>query len=135
MFAAWLLFRRPACQWSLAFGCSALGGQVGQAALCGALGVVGCLPVLRARLPTLGADLLAALNTVCEGLPCAAREASALPSGFNRPTWQELWDGVRCRVSRETSSAATSLTDDCVVRAAAVAGLRDVAHSRGASAD
>ena len=55
------------------------------------------LPVLRERLPALGADLLAALSAGGGGLPCAAhavRAALTLPPGFTRPTWQELWDGV-----------------------------------------
>ena len=55
------------------------------------------LPVLRERLPALGADLLAALSAGGGGLPCAAqavRAALTLPPGFTRPTWKELWDGV-----------------------------------------
>ena len=68
------------------------------------------LPVLRERLPALGADLLAALSAGGGGLPCAAqavRAALTLPPGFTRPTWQELWDGLRrarCRASPGISS-------------------------------
>ena len=53
-----------------------------------------CLPVIRARLPALGADLLAALNEGGGGLPCVAQAASTLPPDFHRPTWQGLWDGA-----------------------------------------
>ena len=82
-----------------------------------------CLPVLRARLPALGADLLAALNEGGGGLPCVAQAvqaASTLPPDFHRPTWQGLWDGAAPGQGpgepgdflRGWQKEATSLTDE-----------------------
>ena len=51
------------------------------------------LPVLRERLPALGADILAALSAGGGGLPCAAQAVRAALT-LQPATWQELWGGV-----------------------------------------